>query len=96
MRFAFDINKAISNELKHGVSFAEAQTIFADRFFVIEYRINSPKTELRFRATGISELGNYVSVVYTQRTNTIRIISAHLTNKKGRELYENRKSLTTL
>jgi hypothetical protein len=88
LQFQFDANKQEENIAKHDVDFFEAQSVFYDPRAVLVYRTNSPKTELRYRLTGFSDQARMLSVVYTQRYNSIRIISARPANISERKLYD--------
>jgi uncharacterized DUF497 family protein len=61
VKFEWDANKAALNLSKHGVSFAEAMTVFGDPF---EARITDPVhsgAELRFVSIGLSIASRYSS-----------------------------------
>ena len=73
MEFEWDANKAALNLSKHGVSFAEAMTVFGDP---LEAMITDPVhsgAELRFVSAGISAASRLLVVVYTERERRIRI-----------------------
>ncbi len=55
----WDAKKAGQNLIKHGVSFEEASTIFADTLH--------SQDETRFVTTGLSHRQRQMIVVYTQR-----------------------------
>ena len=77
MDFEWDPVKAESNERKHGVTFAEAVTIFGDP---LELMISDPdhsEGEYRYLSLGRSVEGRLLVVSYTEREqNRLRIISA--------------------
>jgi uncharacterized DUF497 family protein len=59
VEFEWDANKAALNVSKHGVSFAEAMTIFGDP---LEAMIPDPVhagAEMRFVSIGVSEAGSH-------------------------------------
>jgi hypothetical protein len=90
VEFEWDANKAASNLSKHGVSFAEAMTVFGD---ALEVAIADPvhsDTELRFASIGLSEAGRLLVVAYTERGQPIRIISAREATPKERRQYESK------
>ena len=74
MRFEFDPAKNAVNRSKHGISFEEAQLLWADERRV-EFRTARPEvTEDRWVVVGA--LGGRVwAAVFTYRGDTIRIIS---------------------
>lgn len=76
MRFVWDENKNIENQIKHGISFEEAQMIF-DGSEDIEYdHLHSSYREDRFRAFGrLKDHGDIVVVFIEIIDDLIRIIS---------------------
>jgi uncharacterized DUF497 family protein len=88
VRFEWDPPKAEVNLRAHGVSFAEAVSVFEDDF-ALTREDEDITDELRFVALGLTDHGNLVVVVYTYREpNTIRLISAWKANKRQKALYE--------
>jgi len=89
MEFEWDQQKASKNDKKHGVSFSEATTVFADP---LELTISDPdhsSGEYRFLSIGRSNSGNLLVVFYTEREqNQIRIISARQATRQERKCYE--------
>lgn len=88
LNFEWDSNKATSNEHKHGISFSEAMTVFADP---LELTIPDPDHsigEFRFLSIGRSEQGNLLVVSYTERDTAIRLISARPASRHERKQYE--------
>ena len=89
MQFEWDEEKAESNLKKHGVSFAEAETVFGDlsakMFFDDEHSID----ERREFIVGYSKMNRMLVVYFTERENRIlRIISARKPTNIEREDYE--------
>jgi uncharacterized DUF497 family protein len=91
MVFEWDPEKAAANLAKHGVSFGEAATIFADANALDGPDLRHSADEARFLRLGRSALGNVVIVAYTFRSSrngeTIRIISARKASRKERAAY---------
>ena len=87
--FEWDEDKAAANEAKHGVSFTEAVTVFADDFFVVKRDMTHSFAENRYLILGRSEAENYLIVVYTERRDTTRLISARRMSPNERWSYEN-------
>ena len=88
MKFEWDDAKDRSNQVKHGVSFVEAQRLFecSDNYLEI-FDAEHSETEDRFIAIGPIDRG-IVVVVYTEREeDLIRIIGARLADKRERDLY---------
>jgi len=71
--FEWDERKARANLAKHGVSFEEAATVFADPRVVI---LDDGGVEGRLVAIGLSARLRILCVVHVQRGERDRIISA--------------------
>ena len=86
--FEWDPAKAESNLLKHGVSFAEAATVFFDLLSItVPDRLHSGD-ENRFVITGLSYAQRHLVVVHADRGDRIRIITARLATPGERKKYE--------
>lgn len=89
VEFEWNQHKASRNEKKHGVSFSEATTVFADP---LELTISDPDHSLgeyRFLSIGRSNAGNLLVVFYTEREQSqIRMISARQATRQERQYYE--------
>lgn len=85
--FEWDENKALKNKRKHGVDFEEAKTIFNDPFAITIYDPYHSISEDRFIDLGHSSKGRILVVVYTERNETIRLISSRIATKKERQDY---------
>ena len=84
LRFEWDEYKAASNLRKHGLSFDEASTVFADPLAVIFDDEEHSHDEIREIAIGHTILQQLVLVSFTERgEDLIRIISAREATKKG-------------
>jgi len=95
--FAWDTRKAIRNAAKHGVSFEEAATIFADPEALDWEDTEHSESELRSKRLGRSLAGRVLLVVYTTRRmkdgkETIRIISARQASRKERKAYAGQRN----
>ena len=88
MRFEWDDNKAELNVLKHGITFEEAVTVFADPYLQSTEDSKHSQAEEREWAIGEAENGSIVVVVFTMRSDQIRIISARTATKRERQQYE--------
>ena len=88
MNFAWDDEKAAKNLAKHGVSFDEAETVFADPFAGIAPDPDHSERERREIAAGLSAAGRLLLVSFTERRESIRIISARELTPSERRLYE--------
>jgi len=88
MKYEWDENKAVKNLAKHGVSFTEAKTIFDDPMYVDFYDLDHSEDEERYLIVGESNRGRLLIVSYTERKESIRIISAREVTKSEHEAYE--------
>ncbi len=78
MEFEWDDAKAASNERKHGVSFSEAATAFADPLAAIFPDPDHSSEEEREILVGYSEQGRLLIVSFTERSPILRIISVRV------------------
>lgn len=88
MDFEWDETKARSNQRKHSVSFLEATEAFSDEYSSYVHDPDHSYNEERYLLFGISLKGNYLVVSFTERSETIRIISARLMTREERNAYE--------
>ena len=84
--FEWDDDKAVSNLRKHGVSFEAAKLAFDDRFHVEWPDTSEAYGEGRFVLIGLVA-GRLLYVVYTEREDRIRIISARQASKHEQQEY---------
>ena len=88
MRFAWDGAKAAENLRKHGVSFEEASTVFADENAMLKHDPDHSQKEDRFILLGFSAMLRLLVVCHACREDdfVIRIISARKAtlNERGR------------
>ena len=86
--FEWDEDKADRNLRKHGVSFAEGSTVFADPLsLTIPDPLHSADEE-RFVTLGLSYRERLVVVAYAERGERVRIISARPATSRERKDYE--------
>lgn len=88
MQFEWNEKKAASNLSKHRVSFEEAKTIFDDPLYVDFYDPDHSEDEERYIIVGESNRGRLLIVSYTERGDSIRLISAREVTITEREAYE--------
>ena len=86
MQFEWDEKKNNENIKKHGISFLRAAQIFFDPK-MIDMPDITHSNESEERWNGIGMCGRVLFVVYTERNNKIRIISARKANEKERIEY---------
>ncbi len=87
--FEWNPEKARSNEQKHGITFDEASSVFADTFSLTIHDPLHSRDEERFIIIGISGKNRILTVVHTEREGKLRLISARKATKKERFYYEN-------
>ncbi len=86
--FTHDPTKARTNLKKHGVSFAEAETVFLDPFAVTIPDEAHSERENREITLGYSERSRMLIVVHTEEVNgELRIISARKANAYEKAQY---------
>lgn len=84
MKFTWDPKKEKANIQKHGVSFADAVTVFYDPLAKLTSDPDHSKDEERYILIGHSHKSHLLFVVHVYRTESevIRIISARKATKK--------------
>jgi uncharacterized DUF497 family protein len=88
LAFEWDADKARKNLKKHGVSFEEASTVFADPWSsTIEDPLHSIEED-RFIILGESIRMRILVVVFTERGEKLRLISARYASRRERKQYE--------
>jgi len=88
LTFEWDEAKAEQNLKKHDVSFGEATTVFADQLSLTIPDPLHSEAEDRFVITGLSHRQRQLVVVYTERGENIRIISAREATPGEKRRYE--------
>ena len=88
MNFEWDEAKARINQSKHGVSFSEATEVFADEYSSFVNDPDHSYEEARYLLFGVSSKGRYLVVSFTERQETVRIISARRMTRQERKAYE--------
>ncbi len=86
--FEWDEAKAQANQQKHGVSFDEAATVFANPLAAIFADPEHSLDELREIIVGHSDRNRALIVSFTERGAAIRIISARVATPRERKNYE--------
>ena len=85
LSFEWDEEKDRINQIKHGISFETAAYVFADAHYIEMYDFEHSIEEDRYIAIGM--VGDLLFVVYTERGENIRLISARLATESERRLY---------
>jgi len=91
LRFEWDARKALTNQVKHGVSFEEAMSVFTDPLARIFDDPDHSVAESREIIIGLSQKQRLLVVCFTERSNTVRIFSARKATKLERQDYEERR-----
>ena len=85
LKFIWDEEKAEKNYRKHGVKFQNAALVFLDEFCIDEFDEIHSEDEDRYKIIG--EVEKVLVVIYTERGDRNRIISARQATKSEREEY---------
>jgi uncharacterized DUF497 family protein len=85
MDFEWDAEKERLNVIHHGIRFDTAAVIFDDPFRVERHDDDRSIGEERWQTIGMAEKALFV--VYTERGDVTRIISARLADAKERRIY---------
>ena len=87
MEFEWDANKAAVNLKKHGVRFSDAEAILFDPN-ALAFENTTAQREQRFVVIGMDHLWRLLVVIYTDRDNHIRLISASPATRSEKINYE--------
>lgn len=82
----YDPDKARSNLLKHGVSFAHGEQVLRDPFGVTIEDIQFVN-ERRYVTLGMDALGRVLVVVHTPRKDRVRLLSARKASPNEEKKY---------
>ena len=85
MQFEWDDEKNRINKKKHGISFETAAKVFNDPRYIEIYDSEHSVDEDRYIAIGAVE--DVLFVVFTERKQAIRLISARLATEVERRYY---------
>lgn len=88
MRFQWDAAKAESNRKKHGVPFEESITVFYDPLAATFVDSEPSEGERRLITIGFSAAGRLLVVCHTERSRSVRLISARLATTRERKRHE--------
>ena len=86
MDITWDPAKARSNIEKHGIAFSDAEPVLFDPYGITTEDDRS-YIEQRFVTIGMDALGRILVVVYTHRSESIRLISARPATKREQKDY---------
>lgn len=85
MKFEWDAEKAEKNLQKHGIAFEDAVGVFHDEARIEMYDFKHSIEEDRYIAIG--RVRNVLFVVFVERADRIRLISARMATRKEKEMY---------
>jgi uncharacterized DUF497 family protein len=88
VHFEWDTAKVAANLRKHGVSFDEASSVFADVLSATAHDPDHSRGESRLLTFGMSGAGRILVVSHTDCGAIIRIISARPATRHERKIYE--------
>ena len=88
--FDWDPNKAKINLRKHGVTFAEATTVFGDPISILLFDPDHSLSEERYLVLGMSNRQRLLVVACVERPPKTRLISARRATPSERRRYEER------
>ena len=93
LRFVWDSRKSDANVRKHGVDFAEAETVFLDEAALLIADPDHSDDEDRFVLLGMSARLRTLVVChcYREDESVIRIISARKADRGERARYDDRR-----
>lgn len=88
--FDWDDGNARKSEAKHGVSQAEAESIFFRQPLLVVQDVKHSANEPRFHALGRTMHDRLLHITFTLRANgtLIRVISARDMHRRERQFYE--------
>jgi hypothetical protein len=96
LRVEWDPRKAAANQRKHGVSFAEAWSVFLDEDAILIADPEHSESEDRFILLGLSAEWRLLVVVHGHREpeDVIRLISARKADRQEQQTYTRRRRIT--
>ena len=85
--FTWDADKNQQNRSKHGVSFDDACEAFFDPF-LRTFEATVETDEVREAFIGMTESWRLLCIIYVERADAFRIVSARAASAAERKLYE--------
>jgi len=92
VQFVWDKGNEEKSKKSHGVEWWECEEVFFNFPLYLSPDIKHSKNEERFFAFGHSHADRLLTIVFTVRKKTIRVISARDMNKKERKMYHEKDS----
>lgn len=94
--FEWDRGNIAKNLLKHGVEMTECEEIFNDPDKVALLDLKHSQKEKRYLLLGRTKKGRRLYLVFTLRSDKVRVISVRNLNRKEAYLYEKRPENTEI
>lgn len=85
--FEWDAGNSAKNWLRHEVQQGEAEQALLNTPLVVNITSEHRVTEPRFIALGHTDAGRLLTVVFTNRGTSVRVISAPPMSRKERKVY---------
>jgi uncharacterized DUF497 family protein len=92
LNFEWDPQKAARNLAKHGISFQEAESVFGDPLGRITTDPRHSIEEDRCVLLGLSSARRLLTVMFVDRSEAVRLISARRATPRERRDYEKETS----
>jgi len=86
--FEWDVGKAGKNQERHQVSDGECEQVFFQRPLLIARDAVHSQDEPGYAALGQTAAGRRLTIVFTIRGESIRVISARPMSRRERRVYE--------
>jgi uncharacterized DUF497 family protein len=86
--FEWDAGNAGKNQERHQVSDGECEQVFFQRPILIAPDAMHSRDEPRYAALGQTAAGRRLTIVFTVRGESIRVISARPMSRRERRVYE--------
>ncbi len=87
INFEWDEGNLHKSRRKHGILAQEAEEIFVNNPFIMMDDTKHSSSEKRYHALGITNEGKKLTVCFTIRKQSVRIISARVMSKKELKIY---------
>lgn len=87
VHYEWDDTKDEVNQRKHKIPFELAKSVFSDPYAIAELDISHSQIETRLKLVGKCSDNRILTVIFTKRGSTIRIISAQ-ERRRERKVYE--------
>lgn len=86
--FEWDKGNILKSWERHKVTASECEQIFFNKPLIAAEDVKHSQKEPRYFALGHTDAVRHLFIVFTLRTNLIRVISARDMNRKERRVYE--------